>query len=313
MDQLNNVGDARSSRLTQWVAFLIFSAITLGSAVELFRLNTDESHIGRVNQQWAVVCSAVTFILTFLVVITHFSESFAPRFIGTQIEGLLCVTLFAFWVSVVTIVSDSRNGLAVDHEGAVSNANLYYFSWAGFICSITLLVSYLRAIFNVDLPGEIRTRSARLNLWSGMLATSIVVVGSSSTVFDAICGMKTSGTFCGRTVFGIVLGAISTLMSLYVVGMKIATSKAPFWVEAVLSTILFILYIFGVAFLTSSYGPGAPLGNLYYFTWLSFFLSFMLVASCHEDYQTAKTMSAHHSNTDIDQNEVNVDEMDGTL
>lgn len=286
----------QSTRLTQWAAFLIFSSITMVSSIELYKLNTDESYVGRVNQQWAVICSAVTFCLTFVMVLSHWSEFLAPHVVGTNVEGFLCVTLFAFWVSVVTIVSDSRNGLAVDTQGEVSNANLYYFSWAGFICSITLLVSYLRAAFNVDLPGEIRTRSARLNLWSGMLATSIVVVGSSSTIFDSICNLHTQGTFCSRTVFGIALGAVSTLMSLYVVGMKIATSKAPFWVEAFLSTILFILHIFGVAFITSSYGPGAPLGNLYYFTWLSFFLSFMLVSSCFEDYQVAKTMSAHHDN-----------------
>lgn len=285
------------SRHTQWVAFLIFSTITMGSAIELYRLNTDESHIGRINQKWAVACSAITFALTFIVVLMHWSAFFAPHIVGTQVEGFLCVILFAFWVSVVTIVSDSRNGLAVDQEGTVSNANLYYFSWAGFVCSITLLVSYLRSAFNVDLPGEIRTRSARLNLWSGILATSIVVVGSSATIFDSRCGLMVGGTFCNRTLFGIILGGMSTFMSLYIVGMKIATSKAPFLVEAIFSIVLFIMYIFGVALLTSSYGPGAPLGNLYYFTWISFLLSFMLLANCHEDYQAAKIISAQQDTT----------------
>jgi len=299
------------SRLTQWVAFLIFSTITLGSALELYRLNTDESHIGRINQQWAVACSGITFSLTLIVVAMHWSTFFAPHIVGTQVEGFLCVILFAFWVSVVTIVSDSRNGLAVDQEGTVSNANLYYFSWAGFICSITLLVSYLRSAFNVDLPGEIRTRSARLNLWSGILATSIIVVGSSATIFDSVCGLRTGDSYCNITLFGVVLGATSTFMSLYIVGMKIATARAPFLVEAIFSVVLFFLYIVGVALLTSAVGPGAPLGNLYYFTWISFFLSFMLLASCHEDYQAAKTISAQRDMTP-DQNDVSV-ELDDSI
>ena len=32
---------------------------------------------------------------------------------------------------------------------------------------------------------------------------------------------------------------------------------------------------------------GAPLGNLYYFTWASFLASFMIMASCFEDYNAA--------------------------
>ena len=43
---------------------------------------------------------------------------------------------------------------------------------------------------------------------------------------------------------------------------------------------------FGVAFLTSAQGPGSPIGNLYYFTWLSFLCNFMLVASVYEDYRS---------------------------
>lgn len=225
----------------------------------------------------------------------HFSPISSVYIVGTKVEGVLCVFLFALWVSIVTIVSDSRNGLAVDDEGTVANANLYYFSWAGFVCSITLSVSYLKSAFDVDIPGEIRTRSARLNLWSGLLATSIVVAGSSSTIFSATCSELKGSAFCSRTVFAIVLGVLTAVMSLYVVGVKIATSKAPFMVEAVFSFISFILYVFGVGFITSSFGPGAPLGNLYYFTWLSFFLSFMLAASCFEDYQTARNVTAQQS------------------
>ena len=55
---------------------------------------------------------------------------------------------------------------------------------------------------------------------------------------------------------------------------------------------MFICWIFGVAYLTSDQGPGAPLGNLYYFTWGSFLSAFMLLASCFEDYQAAKGLGS---------------------
>lgn len=288
----------RSPRLTQWVAFLIFSTITMGAASELSRLNRDtEGARGNANQTWAVTCSIITFILTLLVVMMHLSPISSIYIVGTKIEGVLCVFLFALWVSIVTIVSDSRNGLAVDDQGTVENANLYYFSWAGFVCSVTLSVSFLKAVFEIDIPGEIRTRSARLNLWSGLLATSIVVSGSSGNIFSSFCrgDQAESAAYCHRTSFGIALGIITAVMALYVVGVKIMTTRAPFMVEAVFSLLSFLLYIFGVAFITSSFGPGSPLGNLYYFTWLSFFLSFGLVASCYEDYQNAKNITAQQN------------------
>jgi hypothetical protein len=49
--------------------------------------------------------------------------------VGTKIEGILCCILSIFWVATVSVVTDSRHGLAVDESGAVSNGNLYYFSW----------------------------------------------------------------------------------------------------------------------------------------------------------------------------------------
>ena len=45
----------------------------------------------------------------------------------------------------------------------------------------------------------------------------------------------------------------------------------------------------GVAVITSQNGPGAELGNLYYFTWGAFLTAFMLLANCIEDYNSAST------------------------
>lgn len=213
---------------------------------------------------------------------------------GTKIEGFLVLLLAAFWIATVSIITDARYGLAVDETGAVKNGNLYYFSWAGFVCSILLVVSYLRHVFGVDVAGEIRTRSARLTLWSAHLACSLVVMGTSANYFDNTCGIIDSSdqkTKCGRAVYGIVLGAFGTLFAVAVVAMKVATTKAPFLVEVGLSFILVVMYCVGVALITSNDGPGAPLGNLYYFTWLGFLSSFMMIASCFEDFNAAKAVN----------------------
>lgn len=160
----------------------------------------------------------------------------------------------------MAVVTDSRHGIAVDEYGAVENGNLYYFSWAGFVTSVTLLVSYLQHVFGVDVAGEIRTRSVRLTTWSAVLATSLVVMGSSANFYDTSCGGDDGGDGalegkCKRAVFGITLGALTTLASVGVVGLKIATSKVSFLVEAAGSFLMVVLYGFGVTILTSQSGP----------------------------------------------------------
>mmetsp|Transcript_26670 Transcript_26670/g.37586 ORF Transcript_26670/g.37586 Transcript_26670/m.37586 type:complete len:326 (+) Transcript_26670:202-1179(+) len=287
------MSSSRSPRFTLWVAFLIFSTITMGSAVEIKRDSYVQDALddrAKANQKWAIACSAITFALTFVVVLMHVSSIASVFIVGTKLEGAVCIILAAFWAATVAIVSDSSNDLAVDSAGQVKNGNLYYFSWAGFVTSVVLCVSYLRGVFGVDVAGEIRSRSARLTTWSALLASSLVVMGTSANIFDQKCtGDKymeyhEDAVYCTRTKFAISLGAIVTSMSLVIVGMKIATTTAPFMAECIMALLSTILYAFGVAFVTSAKGPGSPLGNLYYFTWISFLSGFLLSASCVEDW-----------------------------
>lgn len=279
------MNETRSPRFPQWVAFLVFSTITLGSIVEVIN-DPDYMVQSESAQKWAVTSSAITFTITLLVVMMHLNAVSSILIVGTKIEGIISAMLVIFWIATVSVVTDSRRGLAVDEFGAVESGNLYYFSWAGFVCSVVLLVNYLKHAFNVDVAGEIRTRSARLTAWSGLLATSLVVMGSSANYYDTTCGGNVDEK-CSRAVFGIILGAIITLSSVGIVALKLATTKAPFLAEVAVAAISLIMYGFGVAFITSQRGPGAPLGNLYYFTWLSFLVSFLISASCFEDYTTA--------------------------
>jgi len=288
----------------------------MGSVIEVINSKNENENQSKSAQNWSLFCSITTFLVTLTIVSMHLHPIASILIVGTKIEGGITILLSIFWVATVSVVTDSRRGLAVDEFGAVANGNLYYFSWAGFLCSITLLVNYLRHVFHVDVAGELRSRSARLTTWSGLLATSLVVMGSSANFYDAMCGGDDDTGKCSRAVFGIVLGAMATLAALAIVGMKIATANAPFLVEAGMAFMLVTLFGFGVAFITSEKGPGAPLGNLYYFTWGSFFLSFMILTSCFEDYNAASrngvenSSSRNHVNGDDTINAMN--EHDGT-
>jgi hypothetical protein len=163
------------------------------------------------------------------------------------------------------------------------------------------------------LVGEVKNRAARLTLWGGFLACQLVVMGASANIFDKDCAnIDSTSSFCKRTKFGIALGAIGTVFGLGVVAMKMLTTVAPFVVEGSLALFLCIMNGFGVAFLTSAQGPGSPIGNLYYFSWLSWFTSFMLLASVFDDYKNGGSV-ANQEESKTDGSDVPVDTIEDGL
>lgn len=234
---------------------------------------------------------------------------------GTRLEGIIALVLTVFWAVTVAVISDPGNGLAVDSAGGVANGNLYYFSWAGFVTAVMLIVSYLRSAFGVDMGSEMQQRGARLTAWSALLAAALVVMGSSSRIFDQDCNPNRnfSDAYCTRTKYGIALGAITTAFSLAIVGMKLATSSAPFMAESVFSIILTIMNALGVALLTSTKGPAAPLGNLYYFSWISVLCAGMVLASCVEDWKSGKASGEGGEDSENTNGEIQVESLDETI
>lgn len=283
-------GRIRSPRFTTWLIFMVFSIVSMSAALETIERNHEDAKVMN-NQKYAVASSITSLVIIIIVLLMHLSSVTSLFIVNTKLEGFICLVLVGLHSATVAVVSDPNNGLAVDEKGAVMNGNLYYFSWAGFITSIIISVSFLRSVYHVDVAGEIRARSARLTYWAGLLAASMVVMGAAANIFDADCNVEPryqTEKFCNRTAFAIAVGSLGTVSSLLIVGLKIATATAPFKLEAFLSVFIFIMDAFGVAFITSSYGPGAPLGNLYYFSWGSFVASFFLSSSCYEEYMSSK-------------------------
>jgi len=252
--------------------------------------------------KWAIACSAVTFALTLLVVGFHLLPVTSTMVVGTKVEGGLIFILTAFWAANVAIVTNASNGLGVTSDTSASNqvlnGNLYYFSWAGFVTAIVLLVNYFKHAFGVDMAGQIHNRAARLSFWAGLLASALVVMGSSVRVFNAECaGSSANGEdYCMRTKFAISVGAVGVAFAIVVVAMKFFTTSAPFVVEFALAIVLCVLNAFGVAYITSPSGPGSPIGNLYYFSWISFLLSALLMADCFNQRNGGDASSSSDDN-----------------
>eukprot|EP00986_Skeletonema_menzelii_P015571 scaffold12061_cov146-Skeletonema_menzelii.AAC.1 len=261
-----------SPRFGYWVAFFIFSTITLGATIEA-QAHTDRlSPAAQSNQRYAVACATILFLLSIMVVILHTKPLLSSIILGTKIEGFIILVLITFWTALVAIVSDTRHGLATDSSGSIANGNLYYFSWAGLATGVALFTSFLRSTFGFDIGGELRSRAERLQqwVWAGMLG--LVQMGSSARLFDNHCGDQ-SGlgeaeigtiTFCRRCQLGIGIEMVLSGM--------IAGGQAG-----------------SVGFLTGQEGPAAPLNNLYYSTWGALAIGLVLVGSCVENWSTAKS------------------------
>eukprot|EP00980_Cylindrotheca_fusiformis_P011888 scaffold2830_cov131-Cylindrotheca_fusiformis.AAC.9 len=205
-----------------------------------------------------------------------------------------CVGWGGSWTSIVAVVSSATDGIAENPalDNTIANGNLHYFGWAGFVTSVLLGIEYLKSIFGLDIADEIQSRASRLSIWASLLACQLVVMGSSANIFENDCSPQSqSGAYCSRTKLGIALGSIGTLFTLGIVSIKMVTKVAPFLIEGFLSLVLAVLNAFGVAFITSADGPGAPIGNLYYSTWMSFLSSVLIVLKYYEEYRSPPPMS----------------------
>ena len=144
-------------------------------------------------------------------------------------------------------------------------------------------------LFGVNFVEGIQNRSKSFSYWMALMFCSFVVMGSSSEFHARKCSDGEEDAACSRCVFGVVVGVVGVLFSGGIVVMKIVHGLAsPYLIEVAVCVWLFLLYVFEVGFITGNNGPGAPLGNLYYFSWISFLLTIAIGNACHEDYADAQ-------------------------
>lgn len=93
------------------------------------------------------VCS-ISVGFAFFSVLAYFFMS--DKFVGEKAEGFVSAFLLLTWVCGLPIIMSPSKGIAVRSDEVtgfnfVSNANLYFFSWAAFACIVYICGSYARA------------------------------------------------------------------------------------------------------------------------------------------------------------------------
>ena len=252
-----------------------------------------------------MACSAVSAVVGAVLSAVHMSPVASSIVIGTPIEGVLALLLDIFWGCTVGVVNKSDDDQMFTNGASVRNANLYYFSWACFVCATVLVVNYARHAYGLDMVAEVRNRGARLSAWAALIATSLIVMGSSARILNSNCPYASdshwatvaevesketifiSESYCPRTKFGVAVGCLGVFTACTMVACKLMLSVVSFSLEFRIAFVTALVNAFGVAFITSNAGPGSYIGNLYYFTWLSFLLSIYLVIECFHEMRAA--------------------------
>lgn len=171
----------------------------------------------------------------------------------------------------------AEDGLAINRAFGVNNANLYFFSWLSLITAFLLWIQYVRATFKLGTSK--RSSDFKPDMWAGLCMASFVVMVSAVRIYRDPVTCEGGGAFCTRTKFAVALGAVSAFLSAF---WMVLGALVPAMLDALLSVVLLVAWIFGIIYITfggTERAPGAEIGNLYFSTWISFVLTVVLTSA----------------------------------
>jgi len=120
----------RPVRLPGWVALTVCSIVVL-AAMNIRGHNTGA-------EKWVIALSSISMTFSLLATAAYLVPDTRHMFIGEKPEGGVALFLLVMWCVGLPFIFDPSYNIAVTaaEEGLsfVWNANLFFFSWASFIC-----------------------------------------------------------------------------------------------------------------------------------------------------------------------------------
>lgn len=297
-----NVDYATHERFPAWIALAVFSAICLAAFASEIPSDRRQSE-----EKWVLAVYCISMCVATLASVGYLMAR--SLFSSTVFEVAMAALVTAFWGIGLPVMMKPDNGIAVSGE-VVLNANLYFFSWVAFVVTIFLVLSLAREKLGFD----VRQTDGKQLRWFFLAASSLVVMGAATRTYksDSIqCGNDDVGggsNLCKRTNFAISLGVITFVIAIVAVFMLIRHMMAAM-IELGISTILLILWTFGVGFITfgGSDAPGTSIGNLYFSTWISFILVVLLFGNSLQEFTSGsaarETQSSNNTSNEVEDSE----------
>ena len=274
----------RPTRLRKYFFLFIFSSVCAASAWDsAYNQDSSLTDIQKYLILAPVIVAGLSLILFLLclkprlyLVVSHF-------FFG----GIMSIICFGVWVVDLVLTMHSDDSWAVNGIGGIRMANLYYFSWAAIITAGLQMMSYFKPFL-----GD-KAKDVMLLVWGAIVKVSFVILGASMHIWHSIeenCTDEDNQAgaiaFCSRTVFAIVVALTGMFMGCFVLlvrGLEWPfTNRIRIHVEAVISIFLVLLFGVAVALITSIGGPGQSVGDLYYSTWLAFWVCIGIFMNCYD-------------------------------
>jgi hypothetical protein len=296
----------KGSRFQAWAALFVFSCVCLTAHVSTIAYTNSSI-------DWVTAALSISLIFSFFGTIAHFV--IGDKFVGQMLEGGLAVFLLIIWCACLPTIMSPNNSIAVSGggQGMIINSNLYFFSWISLVCIILILGGYCREVMGLWFKKAI---SPKTTTWLGLFATSVVVLAAASKVHNDVNCVSNLGdlSFCERTNYAIALGLFGMIMPLIAL-ILIPMGKMTLAIETVLSVLMFVMYTFGVGFITfGDDRPAASGGNLYFSTWIGFTLTVVLFSKCiHQIHSGQKKETTESKSSTPEQHDSDIEENNGSM
>jgi len=281
-----------SPRFKVWCCLIAFSSVCLASLVSSGNTNSSV-------EKW--VLSAICISLILSIGGTTCYLFIQDKFEG-RVEGILTIFLLIFWIGSLPCIMDPNLGIAAikipTNSGAavdiIFNANLYFFAWVSFASTVFLFAHAVSELTGKDITTKAMSpKDVKL---VSLLVTSIVVIASAGQFKAGTC--NTSSSMCKRNDYAIAVGSFGAVIP--VISMVLVkVEKMTALIDLCLSSVIFLLYIFAVGFVTFGSGPASrTVSNLYLSIWIGFLLCLFLAIGSFQYYMKSRSGDDEDSNAD---------------
>jgi hypothetical protein len=204
--------------------------------------------------------------------------------------------LIGFWAAGLPTIMNPDNRIAVvppdsnNIPPVIINANLYFFSWLAFGSTVFLSGSMVQEMIGIDVRAT-AVAHPKASRWYGLMATSLVVMGSAVRTFQASECKDVQDPFCKRTKLAVSIGVIGFFLSILMTFLA-TRNMLGLSVETSVTCLQLIFWVFAVSYITFGTSPGSTIGNLYFSTWISFILTVVLFANNFREFVAGREAMA---------------------
>lgn len=253
----------------KWWAMLVFSSLLVWVSICLSFYGQENS----INRFETIILGCLTIIVIFAVgglLSTMCTEGKKKMYIESVFILLNLVVWAVFAIIVLIDFSFISVPLVLDsnEDNRITNPNIYFFAFGSLFNAVYLASSWFKQYVIRDENALTSTQ------WMFLASSSFLVMVTGIYLHRKGCKNTSS---CSQSIFGILVGLISGIMSSVIIPWR----SAPLKCQAEIALILLVTWTFAIAILTFNGGPAANINPMYFGIYLSFFLSLNILTTAN--------------------------------